>query len=288
MRIYIPTKGRVGRQLTRVNLQLDSCPWPVTYVVPESEHMNHGPNILVVPQYYRFSETKQMILDQGGLQVVIDDDLQIFRRGEGTRLHLCTPNDIKDMWAKIYQYLMDGYVHGAISAREGNNHNEADHAINTRAMRFHFWNADILNKEKLQFTDIETKQDFHMTLSLLELGYMNIVDFEFAQNQAGSDTRGGCSSYRTKEVMDRDSHRLAELHPGFVTVVKKDNDGEWGQRTDVRIAWKKALGARRHLSRLSGLGGSEGLAGGNPTLAAPGGGASPGAAPGGPGTGGAP
>jgi hypothetical protein len=47
--------------------------------------------------------------------------------------------------------------------------------------------------------------------------------------------------------MESSAKGLAELHPGFVKVVRKETKGAWGggERVDVQIQWKKAWESSR-------------------------------------------
>ena len=264
MRIFIPTRGRMERRITVRYMFVEDLVkdgYLVDLVVPECEaeawKRNTSTNFVgvhVVPDSWEFSDIRQGILEgcAGDLHFVVDDDLYFYRRtGDGVKLRKSTYQDIKAMIRWISLQYQRGTVHGGISMREGNNrlvpyHQNGDYVRNTRVCRAHFYRPDVLRTEGFDFRDVRTKQDFHCTLSLLELGYPNHVSVEFAQNQAGSNSTGGCSRYRTKEVMDDGAHRLHELHPESVTVVEKETLGAWGGgvRTDVRCAWKKAFMSR--------------------------------------------
>ena len=99
--------------------------------------------------------------------------------------------------------------------------------------------------------------DFHMTLNLMELGYVNLVSSEYAHNQKGSNTIGGASTYRSLETLKQCTIALQKAHPEFVTLVQKKTVSSWGAtkenpitRTDVRIQWKKSLGSKIKESKL--------------------------------------
>jgi len=67
---------------------------------------------------------------------------------------------------------------------------------------------------------------------------------KWVTNQHGSNLAGGCSHYRTQEVQEESARKLAELHPGLVSVVKKAaKNWGWAERTDVTVGWKKAFRA---------------------------------------------
>lgn len=140
-------------------------------------------------------------------------------------------------------WLKRGYVHGSLSQRGGNNHCPESEKFIGRATDCHFYNAEILQAEGIRFNDVILRQDFHATLSLLELGYPNVIDHEFMAGQKDGEP-GGCQAYRTHEMLAEQAHLLASLHPGLVTVTSKSRKGGFGDSTDVRMAWQKAFATR--------------------------------------------
>lgn len=265
MRIFVPSRGRIGtgNLITPRFAYLDAVSkrWLVTYVVPQSEahpwrDRYDNTELHLVPDEYRFSEVRQHIATAQEFRddhdhVVVDDDLYFFRRTntldpEDVSLRACSQVDILEMFMAIEMYLKDGYAHGGISAREGNNRLPIPHVEIARCMRLHFYDASVLRAEGFDFRDIPTKQDFHCTLTLLELGYPNIVNTVFCHNQRGSGSEGGCSAYRDAAMMESSARRLHELHPEFVKVVNKETKTAWGggERVDVQIQWKKAFCTR--------------------------------------------
>jgi hypothetical protein len=255
MQIFVPTRGRIDRQVTREYACLDAVSkvFPVTYVIPKCDvdawvKKYPSDTLLVVPDEHKFSDIRQTILYSGCItdpyHFVMDDDLYFYRREHGeTTLRQANYEDIIEMfgWSEGAM-MMDDYIHGGISPREGNNRVADDIAFNTRVTRCHFYNAVEVQKTGFDFRDVMCRQDFHFTLSMLERGFQNIVSYEWAHNQRGSGSIGGCSSYRTLEMMEAEAHKLKALHPEFVEVVVKDTKRAWGggERKDVRCAWKKA------------------------------------------------
>lgn len=233
METFIATRGRVDRQITLNSLQGVIKP---KMVVPECE-AKFFDDPLVVPDDWKFSDVRQFIAQQpGDLHLCLDDDLRFYHRKDDTKLHKCRPEEIAEMLHFIEQVAAE-YDHGSISAREGNHTVKEDIVECSRAMRAHFYRPSVL--KGFDFRDVVTKQDFHMTLSLLRKGIKNAVIYRYAQNQDGY-AQGGCQRYRTPEVMVEGAHRLKELHPDFVDVVTRNADWS-GPRVDVRIQWKKAF-----------------------------------------------
>lgn len=84
MHVYVTTRGRIDRQLTRSNFMLDRLGrWPVTYVVPESEERlwrPYGVRTMTVPDAWVLCQIHQHLLDKGApRQLWLDDDMSLSR-----------------------------------------------------------------------------------------------------------------------------------------------------------------------------------------------------------------
>lgn len=183
----------------------------------------------------------------------IDDDVIFYTRksADATPLRYATPEDTDQMFDWIERQL-DTHAMVGISPREGNNQKgigdvDALTHMNTRIMRVLCFQTEPY--AATEHGRVETMQDFDSNLQLLRAGYTNCVTFWWAQGHKGSQTPGGCATYRTVEMQARTAHKMTELHPGLVRTKVVDNKGagEYGKRTDVMIQWKKAAeeGARR-------------------------------------------
>ena len=247
----MPTRARIHKQITRAKFFLNSIPYPVTYIVPESERDAYlrawpGSQVLTVPDEFRLSHIRQWLVDtqrQDPFQCCFDDDLVFLRRKAPRDIHQRSDmrvQDAIDCFQRIEFWLKEGYAHGALSQRAGNNRESTEVKVIGRATDTHFYNADVIHGEGLRFDDVILRQDFHMTLSLLERGYPNVIDHEFMSGQTDG-TPGGCEVYRTKQMLEEQAHLLASLHPDFVKVITKTRKGGFGESTDVRISWMKAF-----------------------------------------------
>ena len=265
MRVFIPTRARIPKQITRRKFFLEQIPYEVTYVVPESErerYLNYWPNskVVTVPDTFHLSDIRQWLVEEHRTpdphHCCFDDDLVFLRRKAPTDHHQrsdMTLQDAVDCFRRIESWLAVGYAHGALSQRSGNNHEPSAYKVIGRATDTHFYNADIIHGEGLRFNDVILRQDFHMTLSLLERGYENLIDHEFMSGQTDG-TPGGCQVYRTFEMLTEQAHLLKSLHPRFVTVVEKTRKGGFGTSTDVRIQWVQSFESKmseRKLARVA-------------------------------------
>lgn len=263
--VYIPTRGRIGQQRTRRKFHLDAIENLVLvyYVVPESERIAYkkrwpNSNLLVVPDTMRIGSIHDVIVSHGetAWKLVIDDDLVLQRRR-----NRCSPSqagsaatvaDAKALVKRVLFWLRCGYVHGGVSLSTANYLVENDwRQINTRACACIFFDSATILAEGLQFGAVEEHQALHMGLSLLELGYYNVVDYEFMVGHNGTNAKGGCSQYRTVEFLEEQAKRLVQLHPTGVSLFYRKLKGKQAQAITgargipaVRIAWKKSLGIR--------------------------------------------
>lgn len=251
MEAYILSAGRPNTQPT-----WDALPQSVrdfTRVVIQqterelyAEFIEEFPdNYLILPvEINRISPTRQYLLEfcQSEKLIMLDDDLTFSYRATASSVTLTPqlPQEVERMFTDIADAL-DNYAHVAVSTREGNNRVEQSTKEVGRALRFHAMVAPTV-RQHARFDRIEFKQDFDYTLQMLRAGHPNLIFYNYAHNQPGSNKPGGCSTYRNHEVLDRCAHELYDLHPNFVTVVNKETKGAWGGgvRTDVRIKWKQA------------------------------------------------
>ncbi len=253
MDIVIPSLGRWTRQPT---LQALVKAGIRPYLVVQNHEWEHyagafnGRDVELVglPSAIRtISTTRQWILENVGSGssslIMIDDDLAFYKRRDDdrTKLRDITPSELNAAFQHMDACLGE-YGHVGFAAREGANRNTNHHALNTRIMRVLGYHRPTLIKRGIRFDQVELMEDFHVALQLLESGVPNIVLNDYAHNQDGSNSAGGCSSFRTMERHGTAAQRLAILHPRFVSVVEKTTKAAWGggTRLDVLIQWKKA------------------------------------------------
>lgn len=263
MDIFIMTFGRCHRQSTWQNLPASiqertklvvqeqesrmflEAGWPVNTFFPLPEYLN-GAGI---------GKARQWLIESFGPHVcMLDDDLEfaVRRSDDPTKFRAPTEADIVAMFDCIADSLEEGYALVGVAAREGANRNTAQFLTATRQMRVHGVNTNLASRKLgARYDRIPVMEDFDFILQLLERGFPNRVLNGWVSNQHGSDVAGGCSTYRTPELQTIAANALADLHPGFVKVVKKKTKTSWGgaERTDVIIQWKRAYES----SRITGL-----------------------------------
>lgn len=247
MQIIIPTYGRGTNLTTLSSLPKHIKEW-VTVVVQEREaHLWRDSDVLVqvLPEWVKtVGPTRQWIINNYQGKVCIMDDDLVFATRRKDDLGKFTPStayEICDMLAGIDNNL-DEYPVVGLCPREGGNRKTNPTDVNTRVIRVTGLDLEVLKKHDVRYDRLPVMEDFDMLLQMLELGYSNVCLNKWVHNQGGSNSAGGCSTYRTEQLQTEAANGLHELHKPFVKVVKKKTKTAWGggERTDVIIQWKKA------------------------------------------------
>lgn len=270
LNVALRTRNRVDKQATLKAFYLlelaQNVHWlDLRIITPRSEYKQYvktnpgtKPYMRVVPDEYQSGDVFQYVLDStDGLVFCLDDDLSLGRRRDrlaasqkGSR---ATLTDVRSLLRRIMSWLAKGYVHGGLSLRQNNHYVVGSyHKTTTRiCCGASFWNAPKLRDTGVRFDVLQARSCCHVWLSLLEMGFDNVCDYEFFIGQA-TNSKGGCSDYRTPEFMRRQAMELVRLHPEVVKPWYKQRSGKEYDaiRTDkgvpdVRVSWKKALSIKQ-------------------------------------------
>lgn len=250
MTIAIPTMKRIEQQHTWGAVRIV---WPdVVLACPEDEakeHRKRGREVLDVPMNIKgIAATRQFIMEniRSPKVLMMDDDLTFSKRrtDDPSKFSPCTKNDTQLMLHEVSS-LLEEYPHASISIREGaHRHTERLlHAV--RVARVVGFRRDVFFEENTDFRNNTVMDDFEAVLHLLSRGRLNAVLNSYVQNQRGSGTEGGASTYRTMEMQAHAAELLRAKYPDFVRLVTKKTKVAWGgaERTDVIVQWKKAYAA---------------------------------------------
>ncbi len=269
MLIYIPTYKRVGRLTT---LQFLSDEWQrKTYLVirPEELGFHEWPASRTitcatpgVPAARQAAVCHARAMGKNCF--MFDDDLRFAIRPPGwkfpknTKLRKATIADVSRGLDHVHRMLMVGPSRWTVQdgqpihmlgfdARGGNNQRECDDVqFNCRVMRAFGVNTKTLEKHNIRFDTFPFWEDFHVALSLIAHGYRigNLMNYT---NDAGTNTAGGCSTYRNYEALARCQTLFALEHKHAKPVLKRPKS--WGGALgadakgipDFVIYWKKAV-----------------------------------------------
>ena len=249
MKIFINTYKRVGAQHT-----LKMIPTKYlkdTYLcIHEDEKGLHEHQELVMEEQGRLWVLRDALLKKkyfdDDIIFILDDDL-IFAKREtpdkgGKLLRLSDKEELEIVFDQMVEWLEQGYAQVGLSNRNGNNRKDGLYEENTRISCITGLNLTQIGTATYRNPVME---DFDLTLQLLRQGKPNKVLLTHTYDQiGGSNAKGGCSVYRTKEMHRASAEMLLRDHPEFVKVVEKKTKNGWfegGVRHDVVVQWKKAL-----------------------------------------------
>ena len=271
--IVIPSMGRAKRQQTlatfaRTNI-LDI--YNVVVAVPDEEvdsyttpsykgkRIRGNFKIAAVPnEFAGITLTRKYILTtlarahKARYVFMIDDDLSICHRPRINKPDMPYINNdsyqLVRMIETLTHWLQNGFIHVGLISRQANRKTGIAWQQPGRIMNAYAYDSlairNLRRDKQIAFNRVPVMEDFDLTLQLLKLGYPNRVSCRYAWTQT-SNSDGGCSSYRSAEVQAAAARKMVRLHAPFVTLVEKKVAKTWQNklvvRTDVRVAWKKAL-----------------------------------------------
>lgn len=265
MKIAIPTRGRVGQQKTLQ--ELPDFLRRQTFVFAPKEEIprlrERFPDVedfVVTPARIDGIAKKRDFIVQtmrnAGTEkiVMLDDDMFFQSRCDMKHREYVdgqwkptssynilaksniTPARVKKGFADLAK-LLDKYPHGGFGSRLMNNFQEEERIFGGRAMHSIALNLSALAGVKWKFADVRFREDFHVTITLMKAGHMNVVMNDFVVSPYAYDAPGGCSDERTVESSNAEAVKLAALHPGYVKVVDREYKGV--PRKEVIVSWRK-------------------------------------------------
>lgn len=252
--IYIPTYRRVAQQETWSWLP-DSVR-DRTYLVAQPDEVDTldmlGYNVLSCP-VEGISNKRQWILDQhqGSRLIMLDDDLCFAARRQDDPSKFTKPakgsGQLEEM-LRLVEHQLDYVPFAGMASRSGANRVVDPYRLNGRIYDTWAMDVDVTRREGIVLNRLPLMEDFDTALQFLTKGFPNLVLNSYVKDDKGSNTSGGCSTFRTAQAHALAALDLATLWPEYVALVSRPPwKGMEGPRTDVRIAWQKAhqAGARR-------------------------------------------
>jgi hypothetical protein len=266
--IYIPSRSRADWVERRGTLRYlePHVQQQVIFVVPSLEHHAYleaiGHLVREVVASISASETIAEVRHSIGVDarergadkfVMLDDDLTFLVRRDAETHHqrMAVPSDVTEALAAI-DHCLDSYASVGLSAREANGLRDGMVGPKPALKEFYrimrvagFRTADFLSVEHCR---VPVMEDHDVQLQLLRSGRKNALLYWWASGQTRTGNPGGCSIYRTLEVHNAAARRLAELHPGLVTVrashvtgkERKTGGGDMAARLETTIQWRRA------------------------------------------------
>jgi hypothetical protein len=269
--LYVPTRGRVDRQLTVGNLPKEwqnrcTIVCPASEIKEHSRNHRHLLNVLKQPDPdMSIAQKRAWLLRTTKHEkiMMLDDDLRFCHRhhapsqfaGYGPhsiarwkaycakhpgiwQLDTLEPNDPRNgqMFQKI-ELMLDVYRHGGIGPRQMNQALPGEWNVNFRAMYALAYHVPTV-LDNCVLGRIEHREDFDYTLQLFLAGFENAIYTWGALDQV-YNTTGGASLERSMKASNADAVRLAKMFYGVVKVKEKTYLRSI-PRKEVVVSWKVA------------------------------------------------
>jgi glycosyltransferase involved in cell wall biosynthesis len=275
--IFIPTRGRVDRQITLQNLP-ENIRQEVTLVGDPGEVValnkkwgQQVHQVIHVGDCSNLSEKRQRCVERASTDYIIfiDDNCTFHTihhsdRGQITKSPIIMIND-KNFTSKSQKHHLNQLFNWIITQLQTDKYGMVgvSHRPDVKGLSkidlnssnlyllnrrfFAMWGINRKLMLKLpgspKFNDVILMQDFYMILQFLTNGIPVIKTYEYAFDKQGSNTEGGCSTYRTPELLLSESLKLQRMFPGFVTIKNKgtSNWKRFGNQTiGIILHTKKA------------------------------------------------
>ena len=121
---------------------------------------------------------------------------------------------------------------------------DKDYKVNSRICGNVFYDGTKLPIDKIDWTGLKIAEDYYVTLQLLTMGYQNKISLKYRVDPHETQSKGGCSTFRSLDVHNDAMKQLQQKFPSFVKLKEKvaKNSGEWSNKVKLAavIQWKKA------------------------------------------------
>jgi hypothetical protein len=263
MQIIIPTLARTDQQITLSFLPAELRK-RTTLVCPKREasklyRLYDDVEIFCQPDpTWKIAPKREWImrtwLELGYDKIImLDDDLTFSTRTSAGDWHLrqIEGEELIPEFQRIEDKLGPECPHVGFGSRQGNNWQDAGWKSPGRMIYALAYYLPIVVRE-CEFNRVRTHEDIDITLQLLRKGYPNAIWNTTVVDQKEFNAFGGTSIERTVTSNNEDAYRLAELHPGYVSVRWRKYKVSV-QRQEVHCLWQKALRDGRSQSSNTGL-----------------------------------
>lgn len=246
VRYIVPTRGRIGRQLTVKNLPL-AVRRLTTIVCPQVEvdaHRTEFPDVEVIAQpsdFMTIGEKREWIFKSIHWAHVdfvwqLDDDLKFKRCFEGQRFIKAESHhhEMETFFCETLPRLMSEYrvlgIGTSFFAPKG--------GVKDNYHLGFAWGADKEARQFLQMNRMDVFEDIDFTLQWLRGGYKIGVCYDVTVDQHKPDAPGGVTGERTLETIRTSLTKLISLHPGIVS--EKPLKPGAHPAAITKVLWQKA------------------------------------------------
>jgi hypothetical protein len=269
LQLLIHTHGRKNDQLTVQCLGKELMD-RTTIICPQKEYntiryLRDDFNVVAQPNdEWKLPEKRDWTLkhwhEMGYTKIMLlDDDLRFATRVSDDDWHLreIKGQELLDEFLRLEEKLGPEYPHVGFGIRQGNNNiKDPGWRIATKQVCTLGYYVPIVVKE-VRWDNLILRTDFSATLQLLLKGYPNAIWDRTVADQKEFDAPGGCSRYRTLELLNEQAEVFASLYPGYVSLTKREYNEktkdkgskrkETATRIETVIQWQKAYEEGRNV-----------------------------------------
>lgn len=224
-----------------------------TLLVPASqrkEYRNAYPNYEVAgvdDEIKGIGKTRQFALDhlhkEEHIVFFIDDDILIKTVYDGTRRRPSTRSEILTCFIRLWTWI-EKPANNIAQAAIGSEFHFPQVEYDENRMCGMAFGVDTwaMKENSIRFDAVTVMEDVYVAMSLIMAGYKNRVTFKNVISNGPANVNGGCSLYRTPEMIRESIEVLSAKFPGFVTPYQRRH--KYGDMTvdtpNARVHFKKA------------------------------------------------
>jgi hypothetical protein len=241
MRTFIiPTLGRLHNQITYNNMP-QSVQARTRFVVQQHEaaeaiSLFGESRVDVLPSTInRIGPTRQWIWERyrGTDHAVFDDDIKVTHRGDDKKYSLSGEAEWELLESTIDQWHAEN-IHICALGTTWAPPPPNPYADNGRIMT-NWWFSSRLNVD-MDWTRVPAGEDLDVVLQTLTQRIKNRISYDFLASVGGTNSAGGCSTWRDVEVHNASQRKLAELWPDFVRTREKEvKSGPWKGQKKINV-----------------------------------------------------
>jgi hypothetical protein len=266
--IVLTTRGRIDGQKTLTRLHPDVRKAVCIYCHPgekEAHERNWGGKVRLIEEYDKsctnLSEVREWLAWNAPKHKIIfvDDNVSFSVRMLGKyktprvlNEDNFTAEEIRFHQIQMFNFLWDvldveNIAISAPSFRPFNRDNMPDDEFNKRF--FAVWGLDTRKYYRKQndlfMSEYPIKQDFVTGIAIRRMGYDILITNRWSFDKLnGSNSQGGCSHYRTIDMMNNVAKSMAERFPGIIKIKRRNNKNWHGEMEgkemlDVIVNWSK-------------------------------------------------
>ncbi len=229
MQILVPSRARARPDQQIIAKRLTEAGIPFKLVRTAGDETDYSQwkydeVVLELPAPGGICEKRNAMLDAfPGKTFVIDDDIVFRRPIEGTTYEV-RDDELRHLMECVDFYLND-YAHVGVAQRFMIQTRKKPYDLNKRMMGCRGFNTELFPTPAPRYR-MRTCSDVDFNMQLLAAGKTGLVITEYCHTETKYKSPGGCSVWRTEELILEGHRELRRLWPGYVELRREFEPGE--------------------------------------------------------------